>query len=75
MGEAGDKIKFSLKADRRNENLDVILYDSKGNAVYELASAKELVCYFTLESADEYTLAAEYTDCTGKFKIKAYKVD
>lgn len=73
-GEAGDRIKFSFAADKRNENLNLILYDSDGNAVYKLDSAKELVCYFTLENSDEYTLAAEYTDYTGKFRVKAYRI-
>ncbi|MBQ6888664.1 MAG: hypothetical protein IJN54_14255 [Lachnospiraceae bacterium] len=75
LGEAGDRIKFSFAADKRHENLDMILYDSEGNAVYELDSADKLVTYFNLDSTDEYTLSAEYRDFIGKFKVKVYKVD
>lgn len=73
--KAGDRIKFSFAADKRHENLDMILYDSEGNAVYELDSVDKLVTYFNLDSTDEYTLSAEYRDFIGKFKVKVYKVD
>ena len=74
-GEAGDKIKIKFSADKRNENLEIILYDSEGNAVYELDNAKEIVAYYTLEKTDEYTLTAEYSDYEGKFKVAVYKAD
>ena len=74
-GEAGDKIKIKFSADKRNENLEIILYDSEGNAVYELDNAKEIVAYYTLEKTDEYTLTAEYSDYEGKFKVAVYKVN
>lgn len=41
-GEAGGRIKFSFASDIKNGDLDMILYDSKGNVVYELDRAKEL---------------------------------
>lgn len=74
-GEAGDKIKIKFSADKRNENLEIFLYDSEGNAVYELDNAKEIVAYYTLEKTDEYTLTAEYSDYEGKFKVAVYKAD
>lgn len=74
-GEAGDKIKIKFAADKRNENLEIILYDSEGNAVYELDNAKEIVAYYILEKTDEYTLTAEYSDYEGKFKVAVYKAD
>ena len=74
-GEAGDKIKIKFSADKRNENLEIFLYDSEGNVVYELDNAKELVAYYTLEKTDEYTLTAEYSDYEGKFKVAVYKAD
>ena len=74
-GEAGDKIKIKFSADKRNENLEIILYDSEGNAVYELDNAKEIVAYYILEKTDEYTLTAEYSDYEGKFKVAVYKAD
>ncbi len=74
-GEAGDKIKIKFSANKRNENLEIILYDSEGNAVYELDNAKEIVAYYILEKTDEYTLTAEYRDYVGKFKVKVQKVN
>lgn len=73
VGEAGDKIKFSFASDIKSGDLDMILYDSKGNVVYELDRAKELVTFFTLDNSDTYILAAEYSDFTGNFKIKVTK--
>ncbi len=72
-GEAGDRVKFRFSSDLKSGILDVILYDSKGNEVYELDYAKELVTYFTLEQADEYTLKAECTDFIGKYSVTIYR--
>lgn len=71
-GETGYKIKFRLKTDIKKGALDVILYDSKGNAVYKLDKAKELVTYFTLEKSDTYTLEVNYKDFVGEFDIHVY---
>ncbi|MDE5781130.1 MAG: hypothetical protein K2I03_06590, partial [Lachnospiraceae bacterium] len=38
-GEAGDKVKFSFASNIENGELDIILYDSNGNKVYELDRA------------------------------------
>ena len=57
-GETGDRIRFSLKADITNGNLDMTVYDSAGNEVYVLDSAKELETFLTLERSDTYTLVA-----------------
>lgn len=72
-GESGDKIKFSFSSHIEQGNLDILLYDSKGNAVYELDKAKELETYFTLEHSDTYILSAEYSDFIGNFKVRLAK--
>lgn len=74
LGEAGDNIKFSFSSHIGSGNLDIILYDSKGNAVYKLDKAKELETFFTLDKSDTYTLAAECNNFIGKYKIKVYRV-
>ena len=73
-GETGDKIKFSFASDIKNGDLNMVLYDSQGNAVYELEQAKKLETFFVLEYSQTYTLAAEYNDFVGSFRIKVYKV-
>ena len=75
LGEAGDKIKFSFASDIESGELDMVLYDSEENVVYELDRAKELETFYVLNNSDTYTLAAEYSDFVGEFKIKVYKVD
>lgn len=74
-GETGDRIRFSLKADITNGNLDMTVYDSAGNEVYVLDSAKELETFLTLERSDTYTLVAECNEFVGKYKISVYKLD
>lgn len=74
-GEAGEKIKFSFRSRIESGDLEIVLYDSKGNAVYELDQAKALETYFVLEKSDTYTLEAEYKDFIGNYKIVVYKVD
>lgn len=74
LGDAGDKIKFSFQSNIENGDLDMFLYNSEGNVVYELDRAKELACYFTLDNSDTYTLAAKCNNFIGKYKIKVYKV-
>lgn len=73
--EAGDRIKFSFASEVESGELDMILYDSAGNVVYELDKAGKLETFYTLDYADTYTMTADYTDFAGKFKIKIYKVD
>lgn len=71
-GETGDKIKFSFASKIENGDLDILLYDSKGNMVYKLDRARRLETFFTLEDTDTYTLVAEYSNFSGNFKIKVY---
>lgn len=71
-GEAGDRIKFHFKSDVQNGNLDIILYDSNDNMVYELDKAKELVTFFTLNYSDTYRLSAEYKDFVGEYDIEIF---
>ena len=55
-------------------DLDIILYDSEGNEVYELDGAKELETFFNLSNSDTYTLVADCSNFTGSYSIKVYKV-
>lgn len=73
-GEAGDKIKFSFRSNIENGDLDMLLYNSEGNVVYELDRAKELECFLLLDNSDTYTLAAKCNNFIGKYKVKVYKV-
>lgn len=75
QGETGDKIKISFSSRVINGDLDVFLYDSKGNVVYVLDRARELRTYYTFGYSDTYTLIAEYRNFTGRFDIRVYKVD
>ena len=73
-GEAGDRIKFSFKSDIISGNLDMVLYDSVGNEVYTLDSARALETFFTLERSDTYTLAAKCSNFIGDYKIVVYNM-
>lgn len=74
-GEAGDKIKFSFRSNVEDGNLDMILYDSKGNVVYELDNAKALETFFDLPNSGAYTLASECDSFIGGYEIKVYKAN
>lgn len=74
-GEAGNKIKISFRSNIESGNLDVILFDSKGNAVYVLDKASKLETFYNLDHSDTYTLGAECNNFVGKFKVKVYKVN
>ena len=73
-GEAGDRIKFSFKSDIISGNLDMVLYDSVGNEVYTLDSAKALETFFTLERSDTFTLATKCSNFIGYYKIVVYNM-
>ena len=72
-GEAGDKIKFSFASNIEKGKLDITVYDSEGNVIKELDRAKRLETFLYLDKSDTYTLAAEYKDFIGSFKISVYK--
>ena len=72
-GEAGERIKFSFQSAVENGNLDIVLYDSAGNEVYTLDSAKELEAFFTLNRSDTYTLSAACMDFIGEYHLSVYK--
>lgn len=74
-GETGEKIKFSFRSNIASGDLDIVLYNSFGNEVYTLDKATELEAFFTLDSTDTYTLAAECDDFIGKYEIELYKAD
>lgn len=75
LGEINERIKFSFKSNIESGELDIILYDSNGNVVYELDKAKALETYFTFEKADTYTLNAEHVDFVGNYKVEIYKAN
>lgn len=52
-GEAGERIKFSFRSNIVNGELNMVLYDSAGNAVYTLDEAKALETFYTLDSSGE----------------------
>ena len=70
--ENGSRVKFSFQSDISAGELEIIVYSSNGSAVYVLDHAKALETFFTFDSADTYTLQAEYTDFVGSFKIAVY---
>lgn len=72
-GEKDDTIKFSFSSNIESGDLDVILYDSKGNKVYELDRARKMQTFFTLNDSDNYTLVADCKDFTGKFSVKVFE--
>ena len=74
-GEENNKIKFSFRSNVESGELNIILYDSNGNSVYELDKAKALETYFTFDKTDTYTLKAEYVDFVGNYKISVYKAE
>lgn len=74
-GEANERIKFSFKSSIESGELEIVLYDSNGNIVYELDKAKALETYFTFEKTDTYTLKAEYVDFVGEYKVEVYKAN
>lgn len=71
----GGRIKLSVTSEVKNGELAMVLYDSKGNAVYELDRAKALETFYTFEESDTYTLAAEYSDFVGKFNVEVFKAE
>ena len=74
-GKTCERIKFSFRSNITSGDLNIVLYNSFGNEVYTLDQATELEAFFTLDSTDTYTLAAECHDFIGKYKIELYKAD
>lgn len=75
LGEAGERIKFSFRSNIVSGELDIVLYNSFGSEVYTLDKATALETFFTLDSTDTYTLAAECNDFIGKYTISVYRAD
>ena len=74
-GEVNEKIKLSFASNIEVGELDIYLYDSDGNAVYELDRAKALETYYIFDKTDSYTLTAEYEEFVGDYKIAVYEVE
>lgn len=75
VGEENNKIKFSFRSNVESGELNIVLYDSNGNIVYELDKAKALETYFIFDKTDTYTLKAEYVNFVGYYKITVYGMD
>lgn len=73
--EENDTIRLYFASDIEQGELDLVLYDSKGNPVKELDHARELVTYVTIHYDDTYTLAANYMDFAGSFKAEVCAVE
>ena len=71
----GDRIRFYFSSNVEKGDLEIVLYDSEGNQVEELDQAKELVTYLTMRYDDTYTLAAEYLNFAGNFKVDVSRAD
>lgn len=74
-GEENNRIKFSFRSNVESGELNIVLYDSNENIVYELDKAKALETYFTFNKTDTYTLKAEYVDLVGNYEIVVYEVE
>ena len=74
-GVVNEKIKLSFKSNIEDGELDIFLYDSNGNVVYELDRAKALETYYVLGKTDNYTLTAQYADFVGNYKISVYEME
>ena len=72
VGETREKIEFSFKSTIKSGAVNVTLYDSNGNLVYELDKEKSAEPYFVLDKTDTYTLEVKYVDFVGSFKVKVY---
>lgn len=71
----GDRIRFHFSSNVEKGDLEIVLYDSEGNQVEELDQAKELVTYLTMRYDDNYTLAAEYMNFVGNFKVDVTRAE
>ena len=69
---ATSEIRFS--AEKGDIIRIIILYDSEGQKAKELGKARTMKTILTIDQADTYTLAVEYTDFTGQFKMKAFRL-
>lgn len=75
VGGEGEKIKISFASDIKSGDLNILLYDSNNDIIYELDKAKELVTYYTFSNTDTYILTAEYSDFVGNFKVSVYPMN
>lgn len=71
-GTENERIKFSFKSNVKSGELNISLYDSNGNLVYELDKAKALETYYVFEKTDIYTLEAKCENFVGDYEISVY---
>ena len=72
-GDSSDRIRISLSTNVKNGTVNFVLYNSKGGVVENFGTAKEYRGFVDLYVDDTYTLAAEYTDFEGDFKVNLSK--
>lgn len=72
-GNSGERIRISLSTDIKSGTVDFVLYNSKGGVVENIGTAKAYQTVVDLDVDDIYTLAAEYTDFYGSFKVDVSK--
>ncbi len=74
-GQAGERIRFSLRSTVQKGELHIVLCDSNGKTVYTLDKARELETFTNLPQSDTYTLTTTYTNFIGQYDISAYKAN
>ncbi len=72
--EKGDIIRIIFTSEILSGDLNIVLYDSEGQKAKVLGKARTMKTILTIDQADTYTLAVEYTDFTGQFKMKAFRL-
>jgi hypothetical protein len=75
VGETGDRIKISFRSTIERGELEVFVYDTKGNMVFELDRATALETFFDIEETDTYTVTAESKGFIGEYSVKLYKAN
>lgn len=71
-GKECNRIKIAFSSDVKSGELDISIFDSKGNTVKTLDKAKELCTYLTLDSSETYTCEANCSEMVGSFNVKVY---
>lgn len=69
FAEEKERLRLYFASEIQQGDLDIALYDSAGNLVKNMGKAKELATYLTVDYTGTYTLAAEYEDFAGSFKV------
>lgn len=71
-GKECDTVKIVFSSDVKSGELNISIFDSKGNTVKTLDKAKELRTYLTLDRSETYTCKASRSEMVGSFNVKVY---